>query len=197
MSRRNLYILVALGLVVVAAAYYFLLLSPLRTSISETDASIATEQQTLAQNKAKLAQMTQTREEAAKNQATLIELSKMVPESTELPSLLLQIQDLATESGIDFLTISPSPSQAAGAAEIISLSLSITGSFFDINDFLYRAEQMVAGPGRLLAVQHIDFTLGGDKYAASPNLTAQVTLYAFRRLPTAPASAPATPTPGQ
>lgn len=188
MSRRNIYVLVALGLVIVAAAYYFLVLSPLRASIKETEASIATEQQTLSVNKAKLAQMQQTREEAAKNQATLMELSKMLPESTELPSLLLQIQDLATESGIDFMTISPAPPQAAGSVEIVSLALSIKGSFFDINDFLYRAEQMVAGPGRLLAVKSVSFSLGGDTYAASPDLTSEVTLYAFRRSPTASAT---------
>jgi type IV pilus assembly protein PilO len=186
MSRRNVYILAVLGLVVVAAAYYLLVLSPLRTSIKDTEASIATEQQTLAANKAKLAQMEQTRQEAAKNQATLMELSKMLPESTEVPSLLLQIQDLATESGIDFMTISPAPPQPSGSVEIVSLALSIQGSFFDINDFLYRAEQMVAGPGRLLAVKNISFSLTGDQYAASPDLTSAVTLYAFRRLPAAP-----------
>jgi len=188
MSRRNLYILAALGLVVIAAAYYFLLLSPLRSDIKNTEASIATEQQTLSVNKAKLAQMEQTREEAGKNEATLMELSKMLPEGTELPSLLLQIQDLATESGIDFLTISPSSPQAAGSVEIVSLALSIEGSFFDINDFLYRAEQMVAGPGRLLAVKNVSFALGGDIYAASPKLKSEVTLYAYRRAPAAPAT---------
>lgn len=186
MSRRSVYILAGVGLVVVAAAYYFLVLSPLRTSIKDTEASIATEQQTLSANKIKLAQMQQTREEAAKNQATLMELSKMLPEATELPSLLLQIQDLATESGIDFMTISPAAPQAAGSIEIVSLGVSIKGSFFDINDFLYRAEQMVAGPGRLLAVKSVSFALGGDVYAASPDLTSQVTLYAFRRSTTAP-----------
>ena len=188
MSRRNIYILVALGLVVVTAAYYFLVLSPIRTSIKDTEASIVTEQQTLSVNKAKLAQMEQTREEAAKNEATLMELSKMLPESTELPSLLLQIQDLATESGIDFMTISPASPQTAGSVEIVSLALSIKGSFFDINDFLYRAEQMVAGPGRLLAVKNVSLSLGGDIYAASPDLKSEVTLYAYRRSPTAPAT---------
>ena len=101
-------------LVLVTAAYYFLVLSPLRADIATTEASIATEQQTLVTNKAKLAQVEQTRAEAAKNQATLMELSKMLPEATELPSLLLQIQDLATESGIDFLTISPSRPAGGG-----------------------------------------------------------------------------------
>jgi len=187
-SRRNIYILVALGLVVVAAAYYFLLLSPLRASIKETESAIATEQQTLAANQARLAQMQQTREEAAKNQAILMALSKMLPEATELPSLLLQIQDLATESGIDFMTISPSAPQPAGSVDIVSLALSIKGSFFDINDFLYRAEQMVAGPGRLLAVKSVSFALGGDIYAASPDLKSEVTLYAFRHSSTTPAT---------
>lgn len=184
MSRRNVYILAALGLVVVAAAYYFLLLSPLRTNIKDTEALITTEQQTLAVNKAKLDQMQQTRGEAAKNQATLMELSKMLPENTELPSLLLQIQDFATESGIDFLTISPEPPAPSGSVEIVSLQLSITGNFFDINDFLYRAEQMVAGPGRLLAVKKVEFI--EDPNEKFPHLKSSVTLYAFRRLPAAP-----------
>ena len=72
--------------------------------------------------------------------------------------------------------------------EIVSLALSIEGSFFDINDFLYRAEQMVAGPGRLLAVKSVSFALGGDMYAASPDLTSAVTLYAYRRSPAASAT---------
>lgn len=191
MSRRNVYILVALGLVVVTAAYYFLVLSPLRTSIKDTEASIATEQQTLSVNKTKLVQMEQTRQEAAKNQATLMQLSKMLPESTELPSLLLQIQDMATESGIDFMSISPGAPQAAGSVEIVSLALTeVTGNFWEINDFLYRAEHMVAGPGRLLAVNSVSFNsvVEGDTYAASPQLKSDVSLYAFRRSPTAPAT---------
>ncbi len=185
MSRRTLYILAVVGLVVVLAAYYFLILSPLRTQISETDAQIAAEQQTLAQNQAKLAHMEQTKAEAAQNQAYMLELGKMMPETAEIPSLLLQIQDLATESGIDFMTISPSEPKSSGAYEVISLGLSLQGTFFDVNDFLYRAEQMVAGPGRLLAVKSVSLSISGDPYQSSPLLGADVDILAFKRIPVA------------
>nr|MDA8217747.1 type II secretion system protein GspM [Dehalococcoidales bacterium] len=94
MTRRNVFILAGLGLVVILAAYWFLLLSPLRGKIADTNGQIASEQTKLAQNQARLAQMEQTRAEGKQNQGRLIELSKMVPQTPELPSLLLQIQDL-------------------------------------------------------------------------------------------------------
>ncbi|MCZ7662064.1 MAG: type 4a pilus biogenesis protein PilO [Thermoleophilia bacterium] len=192
MSRRNIYGLIAVGLVVVAAGYYFLMLSPLRTKIGDTEAQIASEQTQLAQNQARLAQMEQTRQDAKRNQARLIELSKMVPQTPEIPSLLLQIQDLATEAGIDFLTITPQEPTDLGSFLVIGLVLVMEGRYFDVNDFLYRAEQMAAGPGRILAPKQVDLSLGGTpESGASPKLKANITLQAFERKATAPTEAPA------
>ena len=98
----------------------------------------------------------------------------------EMPSLLLQIQDMATESGIDFMRISPNEPQEYGAYSIIPLSLELEGTYFDLNDFIYRAEQMVAGPGRLMAVKDLGFTLLDDaSRASSPELKADMELDAF------------------
>ncbi|MHB0979762.1 MAG: type IV pilus inner membrane component PilO [Thermoleophilia bacterium] len=191
MSRRNVYILIGLLLVVVLVAYWFLLLSPLRAKIAEVDTQIETELSTLAQNQARLATLEQTRQDAKRNEGRLIELAKMVPQHTEIPSLLLQIQDLATESGIDFLTISPGAPKSAGMYEVVDLNVQFEGTFFDVNDFMYRAEQMAAGPGRILAVKTVSLSpFGEDLAKASPRLTVAMTLYAFQHTsPETPAAA--------
>jgi hypothetical protein len=61
-----------------------------------------------------------------------------------------------------------------------------------VSDFIYRAEQMVAGPGRLLAIKKVTFKMsegsegsGSDSSttttlaASSPKLDVTVTIYAF------------------
>lgn len=202
MSRRNIYILSGVGLIALIALFWFFLLSPLREGIAETEAQIEVERQSLMAAQAKLAQLEQYRKAALRNEARLLELAKMVPSSDEVPSLILQVQDLASEAGIDFLQISPGEAQAVGDYSVIALSLQMEGTFFDINDFIYRAEQLAAGPGRLLSVAQVDLAPASEaKKGKSPDLAAGITMKAFRRPPgaalpdlsTAGPAAPASP----
>jgi Tfp pilus assembly protein PilO len=181
-SRRVRYILMGIGLVAFAAVVWFFVLSPIRGDIATTEAAIEDQQTQLSVAKTALAQAETTRTEGKWNQARLLELAKMVPPAEELPSLLLQIQDLADQAGINFISITPgAPSQPEGLDYLVMpLNLQFAGTFFDLSDFVYRAEQMVAGPGRLLAVQSI--TLGGGLAAAgsaSPELSVNVSMLAF------------------
>jgi Tfp pilus assembly protein PilO len=185
MSRRVRMILMALGLVVVAVLVWFFLLSPLRGDIKTTDASITDLQDKLTSAKLTLRQAETTKAEGRLNQARLLELAKMIPSSDELPSLLLQIQDLADQSGIDFISITPGEaSEVEGASfQILPLDLTFTGTYFDLSDFVWRAEQMVAGPGRLLAIKSINLALSNagaaTAGAVSPGLDVNLSLLAF------------------
>ena len=191
MKRRTIYLLAVVALIAVVLVGWFLLISPLRTKIAETDAQVQAQQKNLITARAKLARMEQTRQEADKNQGRLIELYKMVPSQDELPSLLLQVQDLATESGIEVMSISPSKGTAGAGFQAITLGLQFNGTYFDVNDFIYRIEQLVAGPGRLLAVKDVNLALGSSvKAGASPSLTVTMNVQAFKSVPVA-ATAPA------
>ena len=163
MSRRVRYILVGIGLVVVAALCWFFLLSPLRGEIADTEKQIEDQRDQISLAKTTLAQAEGTRDEGRRNQARLLELSKMVPPSEELPSLLLQLQDLADQSGIDFIAVTPGEPravEAGGGYMVLPLQLQFSGTYFDVSDFAYRAEQMVAGPGRLLAINSVALPRG-------------------------------------
>lgn len=184
MSRKMRLILMSVGLVVVAALCWFFLLSPLRGQIADTEQAIEDQRQQLMVAQTELAQAEATKEEGRRNQARLLELNKMVPPTEELPSLLLQLQDLADQSGIDFIALTPGQpraSEASAAYEILPLDLQFSGTYFDVSDFIWRAEQMVGGPGRLLAIKSLG--LGGKGAAAeggvSPTLSVSMSMYAF------------------
>jgi Tfp pilus assembly protein PilO len=207
MSRRSLYMLSGAGLVALVALFWFFALSPVLDEIEQTEANIASEHQELRAAQARLAQMEQFRVQAKRNESRLIELSKMVPLDPAVPSLILQIQDLAVESGIDFLTLSPSVTTEApgvsGAAtaspgyQVVTLNLSMSGRFFDINDFIYRAEQMAAGPGRLLRTDSVSLKPAAEtKAGSSPKLDAEITMHAYTRIAGSPVAAPAIDAPG-
>ncbi len=197
MSRRNLYILGGLLLVVLTAGYWFTLLGPLRGEIKTADTNIAAEQTKLTAAKAELVKLSALRVQAAANQARLIELAKMMPSAKEIPSLVIQMQELANEAGIDFMTVSPGQATTSSAYATMPLTLQFEGTFFDINDFLYRVEQMVGSPGRLLSIQQVDLSLSEDAPAlTSPVLKANILIDAYQFVPIAVVpgqSAPATP----
>ena len=188
MSRKLRLMLSIVVLVVIVAAAWFFLLSPLRADIAETNETITAQQEKLTIAQAKLAKAQTTRAEGKKNQARLLELAKMVPLSTQVPSLLVQIQDLADQAGIEFLAVSPGEPSEVGGFQIVPLQVQFTGSYFDLSDFAYRVEQLVASPGRLMTVKSIQFKLGGAEAAEdeadesldnSPTLNVSMTLYAF------------------
>jgi type IV pilus assembly protein PilO len=182
MSKRMRFVLMGVGLLVFALVVWFLVLNPIRGQIATTDAAIADEQTKLQLAQSQLKQAEVTKEEGKLNQARLLELAKMMPSDEELPSLLLQLQDLADQSGIDFIAITPGSPTAAqtGTYELLPLDLSFTGTYFDVSDFIYRAEEMVSGPGRLLAVKSVNLALGEPLPGeTNPQLSVSVSLYAF------------------
>ena len=186
MSRKFRMILAGVALVAIVAMAWFFLISPLRSDIAETDKAIEAQQVRLAVAQAQLAQAEATQAEGQKNQARLLELAKMMPEASQIPSLMLQIQDLADQAGIEFTSITPGEPMESNGYQTVPLQLEFDGTYFNMSDFAYRVEQLVAGPGRLLTVKSVEYQLGDgsdeaedDATSASPKLKVAMTLYAF------------------
>jgi Tfp pilus assembly protein PilO len=172
------------GVILVVVLMFFLVLNPIRGEIGRLQTSIEDEEGRISRAKIELAAAESTKAEGRRNQARLLELAKMMPEEAEVASLLLQIQDLSVKAGIDFMKISPGAAQDSGAAyKIVPLALTFKGSFFDVSDFIYRAEQMVAGPGRLLTVKNLGLTPASDTTGTAVTkdtmLSVTMSMYAF------------------
>jgi type IV pilus assembly protein PilO len=96
--------------------------------------------------------------------ADVYRLAKAMPTKTDMPDLLLELSQLARDTGIRFESISPQPSAAIGSYTVLPISVTFNGNFYNLADFLYRLRSLVTvhagrldATGRLLAVDTLTF----------------------------------------
>jgi Tfp pilus assembly protein PilO len=166
---RTTKILVAVALAVaVGAGYWFLLLSPKQDEIAAVDAQIATKQVELEQSRQLLATYEQAKGSYKANYASLARLGKAVPADDDVRSLLVQIDDTARRSGVEFGKIevggstsganagteasategelAPAPGTVPfgdGGFSAMPFTFTFSGSYFELSTFLARLERFV------------------------------------------------------
>ena len=134
--------------------------------------------------------------------ADVYRLAKAMPDTTDMPDLLLELSQLARDTGIRFDSISPQPSVVIGSYQVLPISVTFNGNFYNLADFLYRLRSLVrvsAGrldaTGRLFSVDTITFNESTLKF---PQIQASLVIDAFVYGTGTPASvvntAPATTT---
>ena len=116
LSDRDRKLLLFIVPVLVAAAYWFVMLSPVRSEGSKLGDDLAKQEQTRDQLKAQVAQLGQARDNFATDYAAVVELGKAVPSSVDMPSLLVQLDKASHGTGIDFERIQASARLPAAAA---------------------------------------------------------------------------------
>jgi hypothetical protein len=199
-SPAALSVMIGLGGAAVLALGLFLLVLPQRHQAADLKGQIADTE----------LQITQARQAAAPklpqpiHVANLFKLVKAMPDNADMPGILLQLNQTAHDSGIDFDAITPQAPVAGAVPVQVPISLEFTGNFYDLNDFLFRLRSLVAvrggalqASGRLFSVDSIEFTQGSGGF---PNISAKINVKAYvsgtgaAPAPTTPA-APATPPP--
>jgi len=139
MNRRAL-LFGVLGSVVLILLWYFLLWSPRQSAIEEATkrADAAESQEASLQAEIKRLQAAQ-RDEPLK-QARRAELQAAAPDDPALGQFILDVNAAANASGIDFMTISPTPPAVGGGGglSVINLTFSIAGGYFQVLDFMNR-----------------------------------------------------------
>ena len=205
--------LVALALLALVVLAYLLVVAPKRSESERLAREIESVRQTIVQQRATLgtsrpagvAQPAQTIE-----RASVADLPKGMPDQVDLPSVLLQIDQLARRSGLAVTALEPQAPVASGTFGAIPVRATFEGRFLDLTAFLTRLEQLVRvrrgkldASGRLFVVDRLDLREGAGGF---PQLQASLTLAAFHAsggstagvaapgAPTSPQTAP-TPTP--
>ncbi|RJQ54412.1 MAG: hypothetical protein C4521_06150 [Actinobacteria bacterium] len=163
LSPRDELIVEIVAIVLIAVALSMLLVRPQLSKLGELEAQRREEEQSIRNAQAELALLEAAKGEALQIQADLIKVGNRVPDSPQLPSLVVQIQDLANEAGISFVEIKPGELEPAGQYTIMPLDLSLSGQFFDVVDFLYRLEHL----SREVRVKSIDLSRGGQSSGAA------------------------------
>lgn len=103
-----------------------------------------------------LDQLKGAQKEAPKNRKLLAKLENEVPETVELPGIIRVLQTVADQSLVDFMSVSPAQPLLlpAGTVSSISTQILVTGSYFSVDEFLYRLE----GIARVAKVSQVAMT---------------------------------------
>jgi type IV pilus assembly protein PilO len=115
--------------------------------------------------------------------ADVYRLAKAMPDRTDMPDLLLELSQLARDTGIRFDSISPQSGAALGAYQVIPISVTFNGNFYNLADFLYRLRSLVSvhggrldATGRLFSVDTLTFN---ESPLHFPQIQASLVIDAF------------------
>jgi type IV pilus assembly protein PilO len=206
MPRAVQFVLVALALLVLGLGGWFVLLRPQGAKLTSVKADETTAQRTLADYQQRVAA---ARSAPRIDVADVYRLATAMPAETDMPDLILQLSQLARDTGIRFDSISPQPMSAVGSYSALPISITLNGNFYNLADFLYRLRALVSvhngrldATGRLFEVDNMAFSESPLKF---PKIQATLVIDAFVygsgagtasavASPAPPASAPATTT---
>jgi hypothetical protein len=173
--------LVVVGLIVVAALGYFLVLGPKRASAAEAQEQIHTLQTQI--DTLRQATAVTVAPPPPVDVAELFRLSKAMPDRAEMAAVIIELNGIAKDTGITFESIDPAAATAADGYQVVPITLAFVGNYYNLSDFLFRLRNLVAvrdgrlsANGRLFNVQSVTF---GAAEASFPQIKASVTVNAF------------------
>ena len=165
---------------VVGLAGWFLLVRPQGAKVKDLKAQ-ATEVQ--AKIDAYHQQVAAVRAAPKIEVADVYRLAKAMPDRTDMPDLLLELSQLARDTGIRFDSISPQSNALIGSYTVLPISVTFQGNFYNLADFLYRLRSLVSvhagrldATGRLFSVDTLTFNESTLKF---PQIQATLVIDAF------------------
>ena len=161
MTNRNILILGALGIVVLLVAYYFLLLSPLLGRLDEQSQARKDKQAQLAQVQQDVNKLEEVRRNSPEIERQLLELSKRIPAQPQIPTFVVQIEEIADASGVTQVSVDPEPSLApegGGDYRVVPVTMQFTATYDEMQDFLLRTRNLA----RLVAVNNVTYCRPGS-----------------------------------
>jgi Tfp pilus assembly protein PilO len=144
--------------VVVLLLWNLLIFAPKGRDLSAAKKEAQAAQQVEVQLRQTLTALQEISKNGPEIAAKLDRLSAAVPTAPDLDGFILSANQIAVQSGIDWLSVSPSVAQpGTSGPSVIPLTMSIQGGFFQVLDYLNRLEDL----GRLVIVDSINATAAG------------------------------------
>jgi len=171
---------IVVGLLVYGLAGYFLLVSPQRGKAADLKKETAATEQQIADYR--------VQDAAAKatppiRVAELFRLTKAMPDDVDMAGILLELSQVARDSGIEFDSITPQGATAQTGYSTIPITLEFDGNYYELADFLFRLRSLVRvhdgrldADGRLFVVDSISFSESTHSF---PRIKATLTVHTF------------------
>jgi len=201
LPQRAQIALVVTGGVLVLALAWLVLLGPKQRHISALHSQESATRAQITEDLARAALARGATGAPTIKTADVYKLNKAMPSTTDMPDLLLELDQTAQAAGVslDSMGFGPPAPSADGTYSSIQITVQAKGNFYALTDFLYRLRNLVyVRDGALQASGRI-FSVG--VFALSPaqrNLSAQITLDTYlygSDIGTTTPAAPGTTTP--
>jgi Tfp pilus assembly protein PilO len=191
--------LVAGALLVVAVLGYFVLVAPKRATAADLKKQTASVQAQIDRNKSAAFKQALP----AVRAASVFRLAQAMPSQLDTPDVILQLNQLAEDSGITFDQVEPGAAGASTTSQpdttdpfaVEPIQVQFTGNFYNLLAFLQRLRNLVRvengnlfTQGRLFDVSDVTFAAGPKGF---PQVQATLIINAF--VPQATPSAATTP----
>jgi Tfp pilus assembly protein PilN len=174
----------AAGLLVLAVGW-FGLIAPQNHKAASLNKQAADVQQQIAENLAQIAASKSVSAAPKIHIAEVYKLTKAMPSVLDMPDILIQLDQVAKDAGVQLQDISPSQPVAdpMTGQQSVQLSLSVVGDFYTVTDMLYRLRNFVyvrrgalEASGRLFSIDNISFAPSGT-HALGANITLHTYVY--------------------
>ena len=172
---------IVFGFLLAGVGGYMMLIRPQHAKAADLDTQIA---DTNSAIDAARALTLEAKKGAQIRVADLYRLTKAMPDQADMAGILLQLNQVAEDSGITFDLINPSTTATPISGYLaIPITVEFTGNFYDLSDFLYRLRNLVGvhhgvlnATGRLFTVDSITFNQGTENF---PQVKATLTVSAY------------------
>ena len=172
--------IVVLALAMVAGLAYLVVIGPQRAKATDLQAEVTAMRKQVDDARAK---SIDGRKVAPIKIADLFRLSKAMPDQTDMSGLLLQLNGLASDTGIVFDSITPQAVVGQAGYQVVPVQVIFHGNFYELADLLYRLRTLVTvnggrldATGRLFAIDTVDFAEGANGF---PEIQASLLVDAF------------------
>jgi Tfp pilus assembly protein PilO len=157
--RRSALFAIIGGAIVLVLLWYFLFFAPTSSDLNDTRDEVATAERQQQELENSIRRLKELSANQTQQEADLRTLRAAIPPTPDLGEFILQANEIASASGIEWLSISPSPPVASTGASnsTIAVSIQINGGFFQVLDYLNRLEDL----DRLVIVDSTSLT-GGE-----------------------------------
>jgi hypothetical protein len=178
LSRNAKLGLVLVVLLLVGALGYVAVVRPKQAESRELDAKLTELQTELVVQTAAAAAAG-----PAIRAADLFRLAKAMPDRVDMPGVLLELNEVASDAGIVFRSITPGTAVPAQGYQVLPVELQFEGDFYALSDFLFRLRNLVQvrrggldARGRLFAVESLAFA---EAERTFPEILATLTVDAY------------------
>lgn len=176
------------GLVILGAVSYFLLLSPLQARLGALQTQQASLQREIVQNRAIVADLARYRREVTELGRRLDGLREKLPAERELPPLYRTLSDAAFQTGLAVALFQPKDARIRDYYSEIPIALTAEGAYEQLGEFFER----IAALPRVVAVGELK-VIGLGKAKNSMKADLLLATYTYRPVGSPPAPKPGAP----